>query len=239
MTLPATNPLIAGPAPDVTQVEIPADGATIKAHMARPRGVASAPAIVVIHAQRGLQPVIRDTADGLASSGYIAVAPDLLSREGGTDAVADVPEVLHATPRERFSGDAVAVVRWLKAQPEVTRIGVIGFCFGGTITWLVATESPDVAAAVPCYGSNPPLEDVSNIKAAVHGIYGALDSRINAGIPDINKALHAADVTHALKTYEGVGHNFLNHTSENSYVAEVAGAAWADALAWFDKYLRD
>ena len=239
MTLPAVNPWIAGPAPDVSDVEIPADGFAIKAHMARPAGVTSAPAIVVIHARNGLAPAFRDAADGLASSGYIAVAPDLLSREGGTDVVDDIAAVLAATPRERFSGDAVTVVRWLKAQPEVTRIGVIGFCFGGTITWLVATESPDVAAAVPCYGSNPPLEDVRNIKAAVHGIYGALDSRINAGIPDINKALHAADVTHALKTYEGVGHNFLNHTSENSYVAEVAGAAWADALAWFDRYLRD
>ena len=237
MTLPAVNPWIAGPAPDVSDVEIPGDGFVIKAHMARPKGVTSAPAVVVIHARNGLVPAFRDAADGLASSGYIAVAPDLLSREGGTDA-ADVAEVLASTPRERFSGDAVAVVRWLKAQPEVTRIGIIGFCFGGTIAWLAATESSDIAAAVPCYGSNPPLENVANIKAAVHGIYGALDERINAGIPDINKALHDANVTHVLKTYDGVGHNFLNHQSQNSYVAEVAGAAWADALAWFDKYLK-
>ena len=103
MTLPATNPLIAGPAPEVTQVEIPADGATIIAHMSRPKGVASAPAVVVIHAQRGLQPVIRDTADGLASSGYIAVAPDLLSRAGGPDAIGPdgVPDILPAAPRDR------------------------------------------------------------------------------------------------------------------------------------------
>ena len=160
MTLPATNPLIAGPAPEVTQVEIPADGATIMAHMARPKGVASGPAVVVIHAQRGLQPVIRDTADGLASSGYIAVAPDLLSREGGTASIAldDIPDALHAAPRERFSADAVAVIRWLKAMPEVTSIGIMGFCFGGSVTWRTVTESPDLAAAVPCYGSNPPLE---------------------------------------------------------------------------------
>ena len=239
MTLPATNPLIAGPAPDVTQVEVPADGATIKAHMARPKGVVRAPAVVVIHAQRGLQPVIRDTADGLASSGYIAVAPDLVSRAGGTDSVApdDVPEVLHGIPREQCSADAVAVVRWLKAMPEVTSIGIIGFCFGGAVTWRAATESPDLAAAVPCYGSNPPLENVRNIKAAVHGVYGALDERINAGIPAINEALHAANVTHVLKQYGGAGHAFMSHTSETSYVAEAAEAAWADALAWFAKYL--
>ena len=239
MTLPAINPWIAGPAPDVSDVEIPGDGFSIKAHIARPKGVTTAPAVVVIHARNGLVTPFRDAADGLASSGYIAVAPDLLSREGGTDAVDDIAAVLASSPPERFSGDAVAVVRWLKAQPEVTRIGIIGFCFGGTVVWRTVTESPDLAAAVPCYGSNPPLEDVPNIKAAVHGIYGALDDRINAGIPDISKALREANVTHALKTYEGVGHNFLNHMSENSYVAEVAGAAWADALAWFDKYLKD
>ncbi len=240
MTLPATNPLIAGPAPEVTQVEIPAGGATIMAHMARPKGTASAPAVVVIHAQRGLQPVIRDTVDGLASSGYIAVAPDLLSREGGTASIAfdDIPDALHAAPRERFSADAVAVIRWLKAMPEVTSIGIIGFCFGGAVTWRAATESPDIAAAVPCYGSNPPLENVRNIKAAVYGVYGALDERINAGIPDITKALRATNVTHVLKQYEGVGHNFMSHASETSYVAEVAQAAWVDALAWFEKYLK-
>ena len=240
MTLPATNPLIAGPAPEVTQVEIPADGGTLIAHMARPQGLASAPAVVVIHAQRGLQPVIRDTVDGLASSGYIAVAPDLLSREGGTDSIAfdDIPDALHAAPRERFSADAVAVIRWLKAMPEVTSIGIMGFCFGGSVTWRTVTESPDLAAAVPCYGSNPPLEDVRNITAAVHGVYGALDERVNAGIPEINKALHAANVTHVLKQYEGAGHSFMSHTSETSYVAEAAQDAWADALAWFDKYLK-
>ncbi len=239
MTLPATNPLIAGLAPQVTQVEIPADGATIMAHMSRPKGAASAPAVVVIHAQRGLQPVIRDTADGLASSGYIAVAPDLLSREGGTESIGfdGVPDVLHAAPRERFSADAVAVIRWLKAMPDVTSIGIMGFCFGGSVTWRTVTESPDLAAAVPCYGSNPPLENVHNITAAVHGVYGALDERVNAGIPAINKALHAANVTHVLKQYDGAGHSFMSHTSETSYVAEAAQAAWADALAWFDKYL--
>ena len=238
MTLPATNPLIAGPVPDVSDIEIPGDGFLIKAHMARPQGVASAPAVVVIHARDGLLPAYRDAADGLASSGYIAVAPDLVSREGGTDAVDDVAELLRTTPRERFSDDTMTVVRWLRAQPEVTRIGIIGFCFGGNVTWRVATESPDIAAAVPCYGSNPPLEGVPNITGAVHGTYAALDPRINVDIPDITKALRDANVTHVLKTYEGVGHEFMNHTNEKNYNAEVAGAAWADALAWFDKYLR-
>ena len=74
-------------------------------------------------------------------------------------------------------------------------------------------------------------ENVRNITAAVHGVYGALDERINAGIPAINEALHAANVTHALKQYDGAGHSFMSHTSETRYVPEAAQAAWADTLA--------
>ena len=239
MTLPATNPLIRGPQPAVADVQIPADGAQLKAHLARPKNVTSAPGVVVIHENVGLNPYVRDVADGLASSGYIAVAPDLLSREGGTDSIAfdDIPDALHAAPRERFSADAVAVIRWLKAMPEVTSIGIMGFCFGGGVTWRVATESGDIAAAVPCYGANPPLEQVPNTKAAVFAIYGATDERINAGIDDINKALDGAGITHEHKLYQGAGHAFINHNAGDRYNAEQAEAAWADALAWFGKHL--
>lgn len=238
MAVSTTNPLIAGPEPEVTQIEIPADGVRIKAHLARPRGVASRPAVVVIHQNRGLQPNIRDVADGLASSGYTAVAPDLLSREGGAESLADPRAVLNAIPRERFTVDALAVVNYVKALPEVTRIGIIGLCFGGEVAWRVATESADIAVVVPIYGVNPPLEDVPNIKAAVYAIYAGLDERVNAGIPDIAKALGAAGVTYNMKVYGGVEHSFMNHTSEDAYDADASAAAWADALAWFDVHLR-
>ena len=76
------------------------------------------------------------------------------------------------------------------------------------------------------------------MRGGVDATDGALDGRSKAGDPDITKALRAAGVNDALKPHEGVGHNCLDHTSENSYVPEVSGAAWADALAWFDKYLR-
>ena len=91
MTTAATNPLIGGPEPQVSQIEIPADGAQIKAHMARPQGFTSGAAVVVIHENKGLVANIRDVADGLASSGYLAVAPDLLSREGPLATVEIVP----------------------------------------------------------------------------------------------------------------------------------------------------
>ena len=94
-----------------------------------------------------------------------------------------------------------------------------------------------MAAAVPCYGANPPLEQVPNTKAAVFAVYGATDERINAGIDDINKAFDDAGIAHEHKLYEGAGHAFINHNAGDRYNAVQAEAAWADILAWFGKHL--
>ena len=237
MALPSSNPLLAGGKTEGSDVEIPVDGGNISGYLSRPAGGGAAPGVVVIHENRGLQPYLRDVTDGLASSGYIAVAPDLLSREGGTAAIEDIPPVLSEIPRERHSADALAAIAYLQSQ-GATRIGIIGFCFGGGVTWRVATESPDIAAAVPFYGSNPPIEAVSNIKGAVYACYGEKDERINAGIDEITAALKAAGTTCDMKVYAGAGHAFHNHTNEERYSAEAATAAWADALAWFGKHLQ-
>ncbi len=231
------NPLIGGPEPNGSDIAIDAGDAQLAAYESRPASGGSAPAVIVIHENRGLVPYLRDVADGLASNGYIAVAPDLLSRDGGTASIEDIPAKLGEIPRERHVSDVQAVIAYLKAQSDVTRIGIIGFCFGGGITWRVATESEEIAAAVPFYGANPPLEQVPNIKGAVYAVYGELDERINAGIDDITKALNDAGATCDMKVYANAPHAFHNHTNAERYNQEAAEAAWADALAWFGKHL--
>ena len=239
MTLPATNPnLVAGQEIDGSNIEIPADGVQLKGYIARPRGGGSGPGVVVIHENRGLVPYLRDVADGLASSGYTAVAPDLLSREGGTGSLEEIPTKLREIPRERHVADVESVVRYLKSQPGMTRIGVIGFCFGGAIVWQVATVNSDISAAIPFYGSNPPLEAVPNIRAAVFAVYGGNDERVNQGIPAMTEAVKAAGITHGSKVYPGAAHAFHNHTNSGSYNADAATEAWRDALEWFDRHLR-
>ena len=233
----ATNPLIAGPEPVGSDVAIDAGGAQIAAYQSRPASGGNGAAVVVIHENRGLVPYVRDVADGLASNGYVAVAPDLLSRDGGTASIEDVPAALGGIPRERHVADVQAVIAHLKAQPDVERIGIIGFCFGGGIVWRVATESADVAAAAPFYGANPPLENVPNITAAVYAVYAENDERINAGIPDITQALQDAGTNCEMKVYPNAAHAFHNHTNADRYAPEAAEAAWADALAWFAKHL--
>jgi carboxymethylenebutenolidase len=118
----------------------------------------------------------------------------------------------------------------------VEKVGMVGFCFGGGVTWRIATRMPELLAAVPFYGPHPPLEDVPNIQAAVLAIYGERDTRINQGIPAIEEAMQQHDKTFEKIIYPNADHAFHNDTSER-YNAQAARDAWASTLDWFSRYL--
>lgn len=240
----ATNPTLTGQhIPEGQEVQVPGDDIDLNAYQARPQGLETTAGVIVIHENQGLAPYLREVADGLASAGYTAVAPDLLSQEGGTQSLLasgkEIPPILSEIPRDRFVRDVGNVARYLRGQLGVSRLGIIGFCFGGGITWRYATVDQDLAAAIPFYGANPPLEAVPNIRAAVLAVYGEQDERINQGISAITEALEQARVTHQTKIYPQAAHAFHNHTNAGRYQPDAARDAWADALAWLDKYLRD
>jgi carboxymethylenebutenolidase len=213
--------------------------AEIMAYLARPAAEGTYPAVMVCHENRGLTPHIRDVARRFAKQGYVAIAPDLLAREGGTDTLERdaVPGLLTDAGAERHVADFAAALEYLQAQEfvEAERIGMNGYCFGGGITWQCATQLP-LKAAAPFYGPAPDLDQVPNIQAAVLGVYAEQDERINAGIPDLEAALEAAGVTYEIKIYPGVNHAFHNDTGER-YVEEQATQAWNDMLAWFEQYI--
>lgn len=228
--------------PDVIGETVTFDsgGEEITGYLATPVAEGVYPAIMVCHENRGLNPHIEDVARRFAKNGYVAIALDLLSREGGTashdrDAV---PGLLTNAGADRHVADFVAAADYLKTLPSVDgeRLGMIGFCFGGGITWRVATALPELDAAVPFYGPAPDLDAVPDIQAAVLGVYAEEDERINAGIPDLEAALDAAGTNYELKIYPGVGHAFHNDTG-GRYVEEQATAAWEDALAWFAEHV--
>src|SRR5205814_7384839 len=127
---------------------------------------------------------------------------------------------------------------YLKTRGDIlpNRLGAIGFCFGGGLTWRLITKRDDIKAAVPFYGPNPPLEDVPKIKAAVLGIYGANDTRITGSVPDLEAALKKAGVTYQIKIYDGANHAFHNDTG-TSYNPDAAKDAWAKALAWLGGHM--
>ncbi len=217
-----------------------ADGATILGYMARPATPGTYPGIVVIHENRGLAPHIQDVVRRYAKEGFAAIAPDLVSREGGTDNVdpAQVPGFLSNADPWRHADDAVAAGAFLRSQEGVlpSTHGITGFCFGGGITWRTAIRDQALGAAVPYYGPPPPLEDATRIKAAVLGLYGELDTRITGSIPDMEKALSIAGVPHEFVVYPGANHAFFNDTGDR-YNAEAAADAWPRTLRWFRQYL--
>ena len=91
-------------------------------------------------------------------------------------------------------------------------MGATGFCFGGSIVWLMAVGNPELRAAVPFYGSAPPLEDVADMQVPVLEIYAGEDSRINAGVPNLEAELMAQQKDYKLVTYPGANHAFFNGT---------------------------
>jgi carboxymethylenebutenolidase len=129
---------------------------------------------------------------------------------------------------------------YMQSQPYVQkdRVGMVGFCFGGGVTWRVATKMPELRAAVPFYGPNPPLEDVPQIRAAVLAIYAERDQRINQGIPAIEEAMARHGKTFEKIIYPNADHAFHNDTNPQRYNAAAARDAWAKTLAWFDRHLK-
>ena len=215
---------------------------TVFGYLVGPKGASRAPGVIVIHENRGLTDHFKDVARRLAKIGYVALAADLASGGGGTDKITDPAQIsalLGQTPPEQLVAMPAAGVRYLASLAAVRadRIGAMGFCFGGGVTWLLTTRVPDLRAAAPFYGSNPPLDDVPKIRAAVLAFYGATDSRIDAGIPAMRDALDRAKIVHEIVVEPDAGHAFFNDTSP-SYVAAAAQDAWTRLQAWFGRYLK-
>jgi carboxymethylenebutenolidase len=235
--VPADDPAIeAGP------VTFPGDGLTLVGYQAKPKGNGPFPAIIVAHENRGLTDYIMDVTRRLAKAGYVALAVDQLSKQGGTAKVTDpaqIPAALSSASPEELAGYYLSGIKYLQGLPIVQRdrLGMVGFCFGGGMTWLTATKSPDLKAAVPFYGPNPPLEAVPNIKAAVLGLYGGDDQRIDAGIPAIEEAMKKNNKVFEKMIYPGAGHAFHNDTGR-AYNPTAAEDAWKRTLEWFAKYLK-
>ena len=199
-----------------------------------PRG-----AMLVIHENRGLNDHIRSVASRLAGDGYAALAIDLLSEEGGSETLAqgDVQAALSRAPMERLVADMQAGVTELGRRYPDVKAGAIGFCFGGAMVWaLLDAGEPRLGAAIPFYGPAPDAPDFSGNDAAVLGVYAELDGRVNASRDRAEAALEAAGLDHEIKTYPGVDHAFFNDTGQR-YNAEQAEQAYADVLAWLERYL--
>jgi carboxymethylenebutenolidase len=174
----------------------------------------------------------------LAASGYSALALDLLSEEGGTAAFpgeAEVAAKLAQIDPERFDADMKAAVTELQRRVgRKATLGAIGFCFGGGMIWrLLAAREPRLDAAAPFYGPFPTGASLKGNKADVLGVYGGLDTRVNATMPAAKAALDAARLDYELLTFTEADHAFFNDTGARLNVP-AAEEAWRRVIGWFD-----
>ncbi|MDY0270921.1 MAG: dienelactone hydrolase family protein [Advenella sp.] len=218
----------------------PKGNGTMKGYLARPANASGPlPAVVVIHENRGLNPYIEDVVRRLALEGYLAFAPDALAVAGGYPGDEDKAREMFAKldPGKRTE-DMVAAAEFLKTHPESSgKLGVIGFCYGGGVAGIMAVRMPDLAAAVPFYGAQPPASEVAAIKAPLQIHYAGNDDRINAGWPDFEKALKEHGKDYEMHSYANAHHGFHNDTTPR-YDEEAAKLAWQRSLAFFDRHLK-
>jgi len=196
------------------------------------------PVILVVHENRGLNPHIEDIAGRLALEGYVVFAPDALFTLGGYPGDEDkAREMFSKLDQTKTREDFVTALAWLKARPGTSRVGAVGFCYGGGMVNTLATRlGSALAAGVVFYGSAPSLDDVPKIKAPLLIHSAENDDRINASWPDYEKALKAAHVVYQRFLYPGTQHGFNNDTTPR-YDAAAAKLAWERTLAFFAEHL--
>ena len=243
-----TDGLVAG------DQQVPVGGVQVPVYAARPATGKDHPIILVISEIWGVHEYIKDCTRRFAKAGYCAVAPELFVREGGVAQIPNVQDVLKivlAQKREQTLGDLKATADWAKTRPNVKadRIGVTGWCWGGSTTMQVAGTNPDVKASVAWYGPpGRPYQGVSgpvtgfdlakDIKAPFLGLFGETDQ--NPKPDDAKKfgeMVRAGNPNVEIVVYPGAGHGF-HADYRPSYNKAAADDAWNRCVGWFNKYLK-
>jgi carboxymethylenebutenolidase len=226
-----------------SEVHYPSADLSITASLSVPSTSDPAPGVIVIHENRGLNDHTRDVARRFAAAGYLALAPDILSRKGGT-AATDSPdharELIGEIAPEEAIQDLLAGHEYLKKRPELKgqKVGSVGFCWGGARSFLLAAADPELAACVVFYGSTPAEEKLNSIVCPVLGLYGELDTRITSRVEATAEAMGARNKSFEYKIYAGADHAFFNDTRAERYRQEAARDAWQRVLAFFEKHLK-
>jgi carboxymethylenebutenolidase len=224
---------------------IPVSGSdSIRAWVVYPQRSSKAPVVIVVHEIFGLSTWIRAVADQLAAEGFIAIAPDMLTGK-------HVP----GSPDSMNVDSAVAAIRTLKPDDvqrqldavasygmtlpaALPKYGIVGFCWGGGISFAHAAHAPTLGASVVYYGTSPTREQLANVRAPVLGLYGEKDMRVDATIPLADSVLLPLGRTYEHHAFPGAGHGFLRAQDQQSGSNLAATKlAWPQTVAWFHKYL--
>jgi carboxymethylenebutenolidase len=221
-------------------ITYPGSGGDMKGYLVQPKDASGKlGAVIVIHENRGLNPHIRDVARRMALEGFVALAPDFLSPQGGTPENEDqARDMFGKLDAATVVANGEATVLYLsKLDATNGNVGAIGFCWGGGAVNNLATKSPELKAGVAYYGAQPPAAAVPGIKAALLLHYAGLDERINAGIDAYKKALEENGKKFQIYVYDGVNHAFNNDTSAARYDKAAADLAWSRTVEFLKQNL--
>jgi carboxymethylenebutenolidase len=220
------------------------NGDSLHTWIVYPERSTKAPVVVVVHEIFGLSTWVRGVADQLAADGFIAIAPDLLTMKN----LPSGPDSLVA----RVATDSIRTLNpdWIEKQLDAVALygmslpaaekkyGIVGFCWGGGVSFAHAVHAPGLGASVVYYGVSPKTSDLAAVRAPVLGLYGGNDARVDATIPPADTAMRAQGKTYTYSIYPGAGHGFLRQqTGINGANMSAARAAWPATISWFRKYL--
>jgi carboxymethylenebutenolidase len=225
---------------ETIEYDSPKGGGKIKGQLSRRMGnQEKLPGVVVVHENRGLNPHIADVGRRVALAGFISLAPDALTPLGGYPGNDDEGRALQRQrDRNEMLEDFIAAFYQLKDHEECNgKVGVVGFCFGGSIANMMAVKVPELLAAVPFYGGQPPAEEVPNINAPLLLHFAGLDERVNAGWPDYVAALQEHNKEYSAHLYPNVNHGFHNDTTPR-YDWDAANLAWNRTIRFFENNLK-
>jgi carboxymethylenebutenolidase len=219
---------------ETIEYDSPKGQGRIKGYLVRPAKAGKVACVVVVHENRGLNPYIADVARRVAVAGYMALAPDGLTPLGGYPGNDDEGRAMQAKlSGAKLTEDFIAAFGYLKGHAGSTgKVGVVGFCFGGGVANRMAVRIPDLAAAVPFYGVQPPASDVPKIGAPLLLHYAGLDTRITSGWPAYEAALKENGKRYSAYIYPNVNHGFHNDTTPR-YDEAAATLAWSRTLDFF------
>jgi len=224
-------------------VQYPSESVTVLAYLVGAKGNAKRPAIIVVQEWWGLNDHMKDIATRYAKEGYIAIVPDLYSRLENkvTTSPDEAGKLMGMLKQEDGLKDLQATIAYVKTVPEVdaARIGVTGFCMGGSYALMLPCVNSSIKAAVPFYGQVPnPDTPLQKLACPVLYIYGEDDGWITkADVQRLANALKKYDKAGEIKTYPGAPHAFFNNTRQDVYKQVEAKDAWARTLAFFKKHL--
>lgn len=224
---------------DYIYYDSPKGGGKMKALLALPKDLSKkVGAVVVVHENRGLNPYIEDVCRRAAVAGFVSIAPDALTPLGGYPGTDDEGRTLQAKrDRNEMLEDFIAAANYIQQHENCNgKVGVVGFCFGGWVSNMMAARMPNLSASVPYYGGQAPTAEVPAIKAPLQIHYASLDTRVNEGWPAYEAALKEHGKTYEMFMYENTNHGFHNDSTPR-YDAKAAELAWSRTIDFFNKHL--